>query len=193
VTTHEPRARTFGYGAVRLECVCGWHEDDGGTFMEHLAASNVRPGWTVDLDGVGDLTLWDTATGNPFGPDPIIRKCDLPFRYREELWDRLIASCQPDTSTPTAEDWSEGARYYEDDPSLLDTSTRDTLAREPGDYAEAWFRLSLPSPDTKAAAFVALHVSRLTQERDELKRALDTSTRDDEPCAYCANRAGADR
>jgi hypothetical protein len=35
-TGHEPKVRGLGYGAFVLECVCGWHQDDGPTFMEHL-------------------------------------------------------------------------------------------------------------------------------------------------------------
>lgn len=54
--------------------------------------SETAPRYWIEPDGHGDDTIWHDSD-NPFGPDPIVRRCDVSA----EAWDLL---CRGIPTTP---------------------------------------------------------------------------------------------
>ena len=43
----------------------------------------------IAKDGYGDIAIWEGDS------DPLIRKCDLPPKTRDRVWDLLVAALIP--------------------------------------------------------------------------------------------------
>jgi hypothetical protein len=57
LTEHAPRARTFGFGGVRIHCECDWEDDGSQSYTEHLSEAltqTTAPESTARFEPIGE-------------------------------------------------------------------------------------------------------------------------------------------